>query len=295
MYCIKCGKQLDDGTKFCIFCGTKQDVGSGTVSLDEPFAPKTTVLNTDNEKTVRDDGGYTPSCFGQTDDTKVLFDDFSKCTHESPDSNPFTYDQSAYEPPYDPESDAPKKSKAKSIVLIVVASVLILALLALNAYQYFVLSGDTKDELRSTEKELKSVSAELDELEAEYAALEDEYDELLESAGVDSENFQKLLAYAEGNVLGYGSSHFYAHDSVIVMTADDYDYFTITCSYSSDVTVYIEDIRGSDIVSAKFDGDWNGDDTDIRVDSFDESGVALITFTNSLNSDSFSVLVIVVA
>lgn len=289
MYCIKCGKQLDDGTKFCIFCGADQKVASGTVSLDEPVVPKTTVLNTDTEKTVRDDGGYIPPSYGQTEGTRDLYEDFPKATHESPDSNPFTYDPPAYEPPYDPELEAPKKSSAKSIVLIVIASVLILALLALNAYQYFVLSADTKDELNNSEKELKSVSADLEELEAEYAALEESYDEL----GIAAQMYEDLYEYAAYNDIGYASSHFYAHSSVIVMDTDDYSYFTITCSYSSDVTVYIQDIDGNDIIDASFDGDWNGDDTDIRVESYDETGVALITFTNNLNNDTFSVIVIV--
>lgn len=259
MYCIKCGKQLEDGTKFCIFCGTKQEAAPAY----EPTAPV--------EDTTP---AYQPPKF------------------EEPTPK-FEEPRFDYVPPVDSAPPTPAKKKGKgAVILSIVLGILVLALLALNAYQYFVMSADIKDDLSASEKELKAVSSELADLEEEYADLQDDYDDLLDSSGVAADAFDRLCDFADYNVVGIGSKDFFPHRSVIVLSEGDSEYFTITCSYTSNVTVNLS-VDGDDVIDANFSGSWNGDETDVTVEGL-HPGVALIDFTNDLNSDSFSVLVIVV-
>lgn len=257
MYCIKCGKQLEDGTKFCIFCGTKQEEAAPAYEAPTP---------TEKFKAEDTAPAYQPPKFDEP--------------------------KSDYAPPVNNNPTPPKKKGKGAVILSIVLGILVLALLALNAYQYFVMSADIKDDLSASEKELKAVSSELADLEEEYADLQDDYDDLLDSSGVAADAFDRLCDFADYNVVGIGSKDFFPHRSVIVLSEGDSEYFTITCSYTSNVTVNLS-VDGDDVIDANFSGSWNGDETDVTVEGL-HPGVALIDFTNDLNSDSFSVLVIVV-
>lgn len=264
LYCIKCGKQLEDDTKFCIFCGSKQedDVASfGSVPLDSTVSDGTQILN---------EGA--PSFEPAPDVTAPSFD------HSAPN-----FSQSYQEPV--PEK---KKSSAGKIVLIVVAAVLILALLALNAYQYFVLAPKADDALAESEKELKAVKADLADLEDEYAALEDELDGASEYADL----IDDIAYYSAYYNLGVASSDYYCNNGgVLVMhEGDSNSIITITCSYPEAVTVNL-DVEGN-AADANFSGEFYGDCVDISV-SAERVGVSLISFGNDINYETFSVMVIV--
>lgn len=257
MYCIKCGKQLQDGTKFCIFCGSKQEEAAPAYTSPAPENPEP-----------------------------------SAPVYEPPKAPVFEAAPPKFETA-PPVSAPPAKKKGKgSIVLCIILGVLVLALLALNAYQYFVMSADLKDDLSASETELAAANDELAELRDELADLEEDYDELMDSAGSAAEIFAEICDYGDGNVIGFGSSEFYAHRSVIVMAEGQEEYFTITCGYSGNVTATL-DIDGDDVIDANFAGSWSGDETDVNVEAL-SAGAALITFTNDVNNDTFAVLVIVV-
>lgn len=49
MFCAKCGKQLDEGTKFCLFCGAVQDAPELSLDLeDAPIIPEASSAEADN-------------------------------------------------------------------------------------------------------------------------------------------------------------------------------------------------------------------------------------------------------
>lgn len=49
MFCAKCGKQLDEGTKFCLFCGAVQDAPELSLDLeDAPIIPETSSAEAGN-------------------------------------------------------------------------------------------------------------------------------------------------------------------------------------------------------------------------------------------------------
>lgn len=258
MYCIKCGKQLQDGTKFCIFCGSKQEEAAPAYTSPAPETPEP-----------------------------------SAPVYEPPKAPVFESAPPKFEaaPPVNPEPPQKKKGKG-ALIASIILGILALALLALNAYQYFVMGADVKDDLKNAEKDLKAAQTELSDLKDDYADLEEDYDELMDSAGNAAETFAKICDYGDGNVIGFGSNEFYAHRSVIVMAEGQKEYFTITCGYSSNVTASL-DIDDDDVIDANFSGSWSGDDTDVNVEAL-EAGVSLITFTNDVNNDTFAVLVIVV-
>lgn len=284
MYCIKCGKQLEDGTKFCIFCGSKQEDPApvyAPAAAPEENVPSAPVYEAPAESA--------PSA--PVYEAPKESEPFSP-VYEAPKAPVFEN----VPPKFDsapPVSEPPAKKKGKgSLVLCIVLGVLVLALLALNAFQFFVVSANSNADLAASENELAAVKDELADLEEDFADLEDDYDELMDSAGNAAEIFAQICDYGDGNVIGFGSDEFYAHRSVIVMSAGQEEYFTITCAYSGTVTAELS-IDGDDVIDANFSGSWSGDETDVNVEALD-AGAALITFTNDISNDTFAVLVIVV-
>ena len=71
MFCVKCGKQLNDGTKFCPECGTKQEVPV----LNDNFGSEDTVLLSDDTPVLNDNFGSEDTVL-LSDDTPVLNDNF---------------------------------------------------------------------------------------------------------------------------------------------------------------------------------------------------------------------------
>lgn len=250
MFCTSCGKQLEDGTKFCIYCGATQDLAPASAPAAEPASPA-------SEPTVS--------------------------FESAPSFEPAPAFESA------PVESAPKKgSSGKKIAVIAVVGVLVLALLGLNAYQYFFIGADAKDEIADLKSDLKKT-------EAKYNDLQDEYDELealYDSADTASSDLWDICYYADYDNIGYSSDTFHADKAIIVLSEDDYYAgITLTVAFDQAATVSLS-VDGSS-ADVNFDEDtWEGDTTTLSVEPL-ERGVTLATFTNDINSESFSVIIIV--
>lgn len=239
MFCTTCGKKLEEGTKFCIYCAAKQEDASAPAAEPAVTAPvyKSTAS-----------------------------------VEESPA----------------PEAPAKNNGKGKKIALIAVIGVLILALIGLNAYQYFVMAPKTADKLDDAKSDLKKAEAKYDELKDEYDELEGLYDSA-DSASVD---LADICYYAQYNNIGYASDAFHTDKAVIVLSEDDYDE-TLTLTLAADTAVTVSyDLEGYS-ADVSFDEDtWEGDTTTLTVSPL-EKGVTLLSFYNDLNSETFSVIIIV--
>ena len=183
---------------------------------------------------------------------------------------------------------AKKEGKGKKIALIAVIGVLILALIGLNAYQYFVMAPKTADKLDDAKSDLKKAEAKYDELKDEYDELEGLYDSA-DSASVD---LADICYYAQYNNIGYASDAFHTDKAVIVLSEDDYDE-TLTLTLAVDTAVTVSyDLEGYS-ADVSFDEDtWEGDTTTLTVSPL-EKGVTLLSFYNDVNSETFSVIIIV--
>ncbi len=251
MFCTTCGKQFEEGSKFCIYCGALQEEAPASVA--KPVVAPVF----ENAASVED----------------------------APEAPPFDV------PPVEPVfggAPAKKEGKSKKIALIAVIGVLILALIGLNAYQYFVMAPKTAGELADAKSDLKKVEAKYDELQDEY----DDLEELYYSADSASADLLDICYYASYYDLGYASDAFHTDKSVIVLSEDGYeDTLTLTCVYDTAVTVSFE--TEGYCAEVNFDEDtWEGDTTTLTV-SPQERGVMLLTFSNDVSSDVFSVIIIV--
>ena len=268
MFCTTCGKKLEEGTKFCIYCGAKQE--------DAP-APKA-------EPAV--DESVTAPVYESTapveDSPAPEAPAFETPIPEAP-----SFDVPPVAPVFD-EAPAKKEGKGKKIALIAVIGVLILALIGLNAYQYFVMAPKTADELADAKSDLKKAEAKYDDLQDEYDDLEDLYD----SADSASADLADICYYARYNNIGYASDAFHADKAVIVLSEDDYDE-TLTLTLAVDTAVTVSYNLEGDSADVSFDEDtWEGDTTTLTVSPL-EKGVTLLSFSNDVNSETFSVIIIV--
>ena len=92
---------------------------------------------------------------------------------------------------------------------------------------------------------------------------------------------------------GYASSNFFASDSVIVVSKNEVNRkFKLTANWSSGGTVYVDYSSNAAVVS--FDNDEWSTSTQMTVHPLSE-GVTIVTFSNSVNSKTFKVLIIVTA
>ena len=71
MFCVKCGKQLNDGTKFCPECGAKQDAPA----LNDNFGSEDTVLLSEDTSALNDNFGSEDTVL-LSEDTPALNDNF---------------------------------------------------------------------------------------------------------------------------------------------------------------------------------------------------------------------------
>ena len=264
MFCTTCGKKLEEGTKFCIYCGAKQEDAPAPAAESAVTAPV-------YESTASVEESPAPEA----------------PAFETPTPKAPSFDVPPVAPVFD-EAPAKKEGKGKKIALIAVIGVLILALIGLNAYQYFVMAPKTADKLDDAKSDLKKAEAKYDELKDEYDELEGLYDSA-DSASVD---LADICYYAQYNNIGYASDAFHTDTAVIVLSEDDYDE-TLTLTLAVDTAVTVSyDLEGYS-ADVSFDEDtWEGDTTTLTVSPL-EKGVTLLSFYNDVNSETFSVIIIV--
>lgn len=266
MFCPTCGKKLEEGTKFCIYCGAKQEDAPAPAP-----AAESAVTAPVYESTSSVEESPTPEAPA-----------FKTPTPKAP-----SFDVPPVAPVFD-EAPAKKEGKGKKIALIAVIGVLILALIGLNAYQYFVMTPKTADKLADAKSDLKKAEAKYDELKDEYDELEGLYD----SADSSSDDLADICYYAQYNNIGYASDAFHTDKAVIVLSEDDYDE-TLTLTLAVDTAVTVSyNLEGSS-ADVSFDEDtWEGDTTTLTVSPL-EKGITLLTLSNDLNSETVSVIIIV--
>ncbi len=264
MFCTTCGKKLEEGTKFCIYCGAKQEDAPAPAAESAATAPV-------YESTASVEKSPAPEA----------------PAFETPTPKAPSFDVPPVAPVFD-GAPAKKEGKGKKIALIAVIGVLILALIGLNAYQYFVMTPKTADKLADAKSDLKKAEAKYDELKDEYDELEGLYD----SADSSSVDLGDICYYARYNNIGYASDAFHTDKAVIVLSEDDYDE-TLTLTLAVDTAVTVSyNLEGSS-ADVSFDEDtWEGDTTTLTISPL-EKGVTLLTFSNDLNSETVSVIIIV--
>ena len=184
---------------------------------------------------------------------------------------------------------------------ILISLILIVGILsiALNVFQYV----SYKNTIATVEEQLKTADGAIKTLEKELASQKRSVE--LKQKSIDAQkqkitalekkanNFDDIVSGMQFGNTGYAASNFFASDSVIVVRKNETNRkFKLTANWSSGGTVYVDYSSNAAVVS--FDNDEWSTSTQMTVHPLSE-GVTIVTFSNSVNSKTFKVLIIVTA
>lgn len=184
---------------------------------------------------------------------------------------------------------------------ILISLILIVGILsiALNVFQYV----SYKNTISTVEEQLETADSTIEALEKEVASQKRSVE--LKQKSIDAQkqkitalekkanNFDAIVSGMQFGNTGYAASNFFASDSVIVVRKNETNRkFKLTANWSSGGTVYVDYSSNAAVVS--FDNDEWSTSTQMSVHPLTE-GVTIATFSNSVNSKTFKVLIIVTA
>jgi hypothetical protein len=186
-----------------------------------------------------------------------------------------------------PVSTQPKQAhgtkKKNSKAPIIILSVFCVLLIAANIAQYFLYKEDIHDvELQLTEANdtISSQKSTISLQKTRISNLED-----------NSKRYKDIIYFAKGENFGYAASNFRTSTGVIVVDKDRDDYkFTLTANWSNGGTVEVD--YSSSAAQVDFDKhEWTTSTTMTVIPNYE--GVCVVTFSNNVDSKTFSVLIIV--
>ena len=190
-----------------------------------------------------------------------------------------------------------------AMLILAAASVLLICSLVINFLQY----GSAAQVRQELEQQLKSSNAAIVEQESAILKLEDQLKKAeeerqrsealllytkaeLEKAQEGAYNFDLIRSFVTKSDAGYASDQFYASKSVLILSQTGGDQtFSLITGFSGGQ--YSFDLTGNSARVSFTEDSWH-DRATIRV-SPKSTGATYITFSNTLNSQTFRVLVIV--
>ena len=193
-----------------------------------------------------------------------------------------------------------KKSKAPIIILSIICALLIVA----NVAQYFLYKEAVKD----TEQQLVTANNTIDANNRKITELQNTISSqkttissqkttissqktTISNLEDDSDHYNEIIRYAKNEDFGYAASNFRASTGVIVVDKDnDNTKFTLTANWSNGGTVEVD--YSSSAAWVDFDkNEWTTSTTMTVIPNYE--GVCVVTFSNNVDSKTFSVLIIV--
>ncbi len=192
-------------------------------------------------------------------------------------------------------------SPAKRILLPVVCAVVLIALLGLNIFQYAnnrsqaAALSEAEAQVRTLQDDLAQKDTQLQSLEEQLNSNAHTITSLRQSEKrykIKSDLFHDICRACQSGKLGRASNYFYASKSIVIVPlSQKRAQFTLTADWPSASQVYT-DYSGT---SATYDFacEWDGSSITTYVYPY-SVGVTTITFTNSLNSQTFNVVIVVV-
>ena len=186
-----------------------------------------------------------------------------------------------------------KRSKAPIIIL----SVICLLLVATNIAQFFLYKEavrDTEQQLITANNTITANNKKIDDLEDTISTQTktiNSQKNTISNLEDDSDHYNEIIRYAKNEDFGYAASNFRASTGVIVVDKDDDDYkFTLTANWTYGGTVEVD--YSSSAAWVEFDkNDWSTSTTMTVIPNYE--GVCVVTFSNDVDSKTFSVLIIV--
>ena len=277
MNCPNCGFLLPDDSKFCQYCGT---VLSGTMPESEPAtASATQNPGSTARQTHRGKKATQCKACGADIDPRT-----KKCT----------------------VCGKPASRVQPTVLALAAVSVLLVCSLVGNWVQYGS-AAKVQQELEQKLEQLETSNTTIAVQESAILELEEKLEEAeaerqrseamllytkseLKEAQKDAYNFDLIRSFLTKSDAGYASDQFYASKSVLILSmTGGAQTFSLTSLFSGGK--YFYSVSGN-CVSVSFPEDLWYDTTTVRV-APRTTGTSYITFSNSLNSQTFRVLVIV--
>ena len=172
-----------------------------------------------------------------------------------------------------------KRSKAPIIILSIVCVLLIVA----NVAQYCLY----KEAVKNTEQQLVTANNTISSQKTTISSQKTTIFNLED----DSDHYNEIIRYAKNEDFGYAANNFRASTGVIVVDKDnDNTKFTLTANWSNGGTVEVD--YSSAAAWVDFDkNEWTTSTTMTVIPNYE--GVCVVTFSNNVDSKTFSVLIIV--
>ena len=144
------------------------------------------------------------------------------------------------------------------------------------------------------DKTLSNVRSSLDEAEQNQKKLEEELKSVEKQLNRTQDALdtaqQELYKLGRGEY-GYASENFYADRGIMTLKPNEIGSFSVYGAYAYPTTYYLESANSTGLMSG-WDDQWNGSFTGVTVTA-QLPGNYVLTFTNSKNSESFDVLIVV--
>lgn len=200
-----------------------------------------------------------------------------------------------------PASPQPKQaqavSKKRSKAPIIILSIICALLIAANVAQYFLHKeavSDIEQQLITANNTITANNKKIDDLEDTISTQTETINSqknTISNLEDDSDHYNDIIRYAKSEDFGYAASNFRASTGVIVVDKDDNDYkFTLTANWTYGGTVEID--YSSSAAWVEFDkNEWSTSTTMTVIPNYE--GVCVVTFSNDVDSKTFSVLIIV--
>lgn len=186
-----------------------------------------------------------------------------------------------------------KKVPVWSVVLIVVLALLVIASAGGNVMQY--LSGrEVLETVSSQETEIEDLKKTISSNEDTIAAQEDTiaaHEGTIAALESKAGYYDELCSELDSGNIGYAASNFHVDESIVMVDKDEVGrQVTLTANWSNGGTVYVE--YSSDAANVSFDNDEWSTSTTLTVNPQYE-GITAVTFSNSVDYQTFKLLIIV--
>ncbi|MBP5159282.1 MAG: zinc-ribbon domain-containing protein [Lachnospiraceae bacterium] len=325
MICSNCGKEIPDNHPFCMYCGTplkdNAEPAYTEPAQDQPAdsgyeAPAAENDGSYNYQNAESDGSYGTQGSG----------------YNAPYAAPEQPAVNNYNVPVEAPAKQKKSGKGAMIVFLILA-IIFLAGTGVFAFLFFTQKSDldkakaenagyettveelkgkvdtleseksklssdyqnAQNDLTTARNELEIARGDYDSLRESYDDLQTDYDSISDELynlysqngelGSDSYNFGLIRDFSSNNQY----KDFYTNEDIVVMRPGDTFKIRIKLEHDGGI-VYCEWTDGS-VCSHEF-GSWDVYDIPFTFTA-KKAGVSYYTFTNSINNESFKVIVIV--
>ncbi len=289
MKCQFCNENLPDNSEFCLFCGKKLITDSGSCIIESDIGTNRAALSAEpSVKPCESD-----SVILTTQETKIRYCKYCGGTIDISSNKCKSCGKRAH-------------FVSKKNLALVISIILLVTVMGALIIQRFVYKENEKQylsEISVKDREIADKKSSIDELETENVikdteiqSLNDQINELNEQVvdfEKDSETLDAIISFLQSSNAGFASSNFKASDKIFVVEKyNSQTSFTLTCSFSGNTTISTN-TKGTAAKVTFSQSSWYGGSTKLYIKP-NSVGTSIVTFSNNQNTQTFSILIVVI-